>query len=151
MLKMYCYISSGMICPVLSDVWNSVHSSDNVFQPVVLQQTKPAEMDWFREAAEETAGQVWTGVHRLLWSGFLCLVCYPVTTRDNQVNDQYPFTPNPSAVLCLLIHLFLPHRYQYYLQLKKDVLEGKISCSIEQAIHLASLAVQGIVGLNLRF
>uniref|UniRef100_A0A8C1W477 Tyrosine-protein phosphatase non-receptor type n=1 Tax=Cyprinus carpio TaxID=7962 RepID=A0A8C1W477_CYPCA len=33
-------------------------------------------------------------------------------------------------------------RYQFYLQLKKDVLEGKIPCSIEQAIHLASLAVQ---------
>ncbi|KAA0711661.1 Tyrosine-protein phosphatase non-receptor type 21 [Triplophysa tibetana] len=37
-------------------------------------------------------------------------------------------------------------RYQYYLQLKKDVLEGKISCSIEQAIHLASLAVQADLG-----
>uniref|UniRef100_A0A673C7K9 Tyrosine-protein phosphatase non-receptor type n=1 Tax=Sphaeramia orbicularis TaxID=375764 RepID=A0A673C7K9_9TELE len=34
-------------------------------------------------------------------------------------------------------------RYQYYLQLKKDVLEGRISCSLDQAIHLASLAVQG--------
>lgn len=34
-------------------------------------------------------------------------------------------------------------RYQYYLQLKKDVLEGRISCSLEQAIRLASLAVQG--------
>lgn len=34
-------------------------------------------------------------------------------------------------------------RYQYYLQLKKDVLEGRITCSLEQAIHLASLAVQG--------
>lgn len=39
---------------------------------------------------------------------------------------------------------FFSCRYQYYLQLKKDVLEGKIPCSIEQAIHLASLAVQGI-------
>uniref|UniRef100_A0A671M5I3 Tyrosine-protein phosphatase non-receptor type n=1 Tax=Sinocyclocheilus anshuiensis TaxID=1608454 RepID=A0A671M5I3_9TELE len=37
-------------------------------------------------------------------------------------------------------------RYQYYLQLKKDVLEGKIPCSIEQAIHLASLAVQADLG-----
>uniref|UniRef100_A0A8C4E6U3 Tyrosine-protein phosphatase non-receptor type n=1 Tax=Dicentrarchus labrax TaxID=13489 RepID=A0A8C4E6U3_DICLA len=37
-------------------------------------------------------------------------------------------------------------RYQYYLQLKKDVLEGKISCSIEQAIRLASLAVQADFG-----
>ncbi|CAN9502356.1 unnamed protein product [Ophioblennius macclurei] len=37
-------------------------------------------------------------------------------------------------------------RYQYYLQLKKDVLEGKISCSAEQAIRLASLAVQADFG-----
>ncbi|KAK7910537.1 hypothetical protein WMY93_015221 [Mugilogobius chulae] len=37
-------------------------------------------------------------------------------------------------------------RYQYYLQLKKDVLDGKISCSLEQAVHLASLAVQAALG-----
>uniref|UniRef100_A0A8C6Q2U9 protein-tyrosine-phosphatase n=1 Tax=Nothobranchius furzeri TaxID=105023 RepID=A0A8C6Q2U9_NOTFU len=37
-------------------------------------------------------------------------------------------------------------RYQYYLQLKKDVLEGKISCSLDQAIRLASLAVQADFG-----
>ncbi|XP_028993836.1 tyrosine-protein phosphatase non-receptor type 21 isoform X2 [Betta splendens] len=37
-------------------------------------------------------------------------------------------------------------RYQYYLQLKKDVLEGKISYSLDQAIHLASLAVQADFG-----
>ncbi|XP_061551640.1 tyrosine-protein phosphatase non-receptor type 21 isoform X2 [Phycodurus eques] len=37
-------------------------------------------------------------------------------------------------------------RYQYYLQLKKDVLEGRISCTLEQAIHLASLAVQADFG-----
>ena len=42
------------------------------------------------------------------------------------------------------------HRYQYYLQLKKDVLEGRIPCSIEQAIRLAGLTVQGNVnGLGL--
>lgn len=37
-------------------------------------------------------------------------------------------------------------RYQYYLQLKKDVLDGKISCSLDQAVHLASLAVQAALG-----
>lgn len=37
----------------------------------------------------------------------------------------------------------LSNRYQYYLQVKKDVLEGRIPCSIEQAIRLAGLAVQG--------
>ncbi|XP_061090132.1 tyrosine-protein phosphatase non-receptor type 21 isoform X2 [Conger conger] len=37
-------------------------------------------------------------------------------------------------------------RYQYYLQLKKDILEGRIPCSIEQAIRLAALAVQADFG-----
>ncbi|XP_030627519.1 tyrosine-protein phosphatase non-receptor type 21 [Chanos chanos] len=37
-------------------------------------------------------------------------------------------------------------RYQYYLQLKKDVLEGRIPCSVEQAIRLAGLAVQADFG-----
>ncbi|CAL8273597.1 unnamed protein product [Merluccius merluccius] len=37
-------------------------------------------------------------------------------------------------------------RYQYYLQLKKDVREGRIPCSIEQAIRLAGLAVQADFG-----
>ncbi|KAM8833924.1 tyrosine-protein phosphatase non-receptor type 21 isoform 1-T1 [Synchiropus picturatus] len=37
-------------------------------------------------------------------------------------------------------------RYQYYLQLKKDVLEGRISCSLDQAVRLASLAVQADFG-----
>uniref|UniRef100_A0A8C6S6Z8 Tyrosine-protein phosphatase non-receptor type n=1 Tax=Neogobius melanostomus TaxID=47308 RepID=A0A8C6S6Z8_9GOBI len=37
-------------------------------------------------------------------------------------------------------------RYQYYLQLKKDVLDGKISCSLDQAVHLAGLAVQAALG-----
>ncbi|XP_068194632.1 tyrosine-protein phosphatase non-receptor type 21 isoform X2 [Antennarius striatus] len=37
-------------------------------------------------------------------------------------------------------------RYQYYLQLKKDILEGRISCSLDQAIRLASLAVQADFG-----
>ncbi|XP_018418858.1 PREDICTED: tyrosine-protein phosphatase non-receptor type 21 [Nanorana parkeri] len=37
-------------------------------------------------------------------------------------------------------------RYQYYLQLKKDILEGKIPCALEQAIQLAGLAVQADFG-----
>ncbi|XP_033893367.3 tyrosine-protein phosphatase non-receptor type 21-like isoform X1 [Acipenser ruthenus] len=37
-------------------------------------------------------------------------------------------------------------RYQYYLQLKKDVLEGRIPCTMEQALHLAGLAVQADFG-----
>lgn len=49
------------------------------------------------------------------------------------------------ASLLLLTVASSLYRNQYYLQLKKDVLEGRISCSLEQAIRLASLAVQGIV------
>ncbi|XP_029453610.1 tyrosine-protein phosphatase non-receptor type 21 isoform X2 [Rhinatrema bivittatum] len=37
-------------------------------------------------------------------------------------------------------------RYQYYLQLKKDILEGSIPCRLEQAIQLAGLAVQAEFG-----
>ncbi|XP_055000518.1 tyrosine-protein phosphatase non-receptor type 14 [Sorex araneus] len=37
-------------------------------------------------------------------------------------------------------------RYQYYLQAKKDVLEGRLRCSLEQAIRLAGLAVQADFG-----
>ncbi|KAL3049373.1 tyrosine-protein phosphatase non-receptor type 21 isoform X1 [Trematomus bernacchii] len=37
-------------------------------------------------------------------------------------------------------------RYQYYLQMKKDFTEGRISCLPEQAIRLASLAVQADFG-----
>lgn len=37
----------------------------------------------------------------------------------------------------------LMNRYQYYLQVKKDVLEGRLRCTLEQVIRLAGLAVQG--------
>ncbi|XP_004471055.1 tyrosine-protein phosphatase non-receptor type 14 [Dasypus novemcinctus] len=37
-------------------------------------------------------------------------------------------------------------RYQYYLQVKKDVLEGRLRCTLEQAIRLAGLAVQADFG-----
>nr|XP_020041600.1 tyrosine-protein phosphatase non-receptor type 14 isoform X2 [Castor canadensis] len=37
-------------------------------------------------------------------------------------------------------------RYQYYLQVKKDVLEGRLRCTLEQVIRLAGLAVQADFG-----
>ncbi|XP_039598922.1 tyrosine-protein phosphatase non-receptor type 14-like, partial [Polypterus senegalus] len=37
-------------------------------------------------------------------------------------------------------------RYQYYLQVKKEVLEGRLPCSVEQGIRLAGLAVQADFG-----
>lgn len=43
-------------------------------------------------------------------------------------------------VLCFSVSM---NRYQYYLQVKKDVLEGRLRCTLEQVIRLAGLAVQG--------
>lgn len=37
-------------------------------------------------------------------------------------------------------------RYQYYLQLKKGVLDGRLHCTVEQGIRLAGLAVQADFG-----
>uniref|UniRef100_A0A6Q2X077 protein-tyrosine-phosphatase n=1 Tax=Esox lucius TaxID=8010 RepID=A0A6Q2X077_ESOLU len=37
-------------------------------------------------------------------------------------------------------------RYQYYLQVKKEVLDGRLRCSVEQGIRLAGLAVQADFG-----
>uniref|UniRef100_A0A8B9KMH1 Tyrosine-protein phosphatase non-receptor type n=1 Tax=Astyanax mexicanus TaxID=7994 RepID=A0A8B9KMH1_ASTMX len=37
-------------------------------------------------------------------------------------------------------------RYQYYLQVKKEVLDGRLHCSVEQGIRLAGLAVQADFG-----
>uniref|UniRef100_A0A8D0APT5 Protein tyrosine phosphatase non-receptor type 14 n=1 Tax=Sander lucioperca TaxID=283035 RepID=A0A8D0APT5_SANLU len=37
-------------------------------------------------------------------------------------------------------------RYQYYLQVKKQVLDGRLHCSVEQGIRLAGLAVQADFG-----
>lgn len=45
--------------------------------------------------------------------------------------------------LRLFVSLFPRTRYQYYLQVKKDVLEGRLRCTLEQVIRLAGLAVQG--------
>lgn len=38
---------------------------------------------------------------------------------------------------------FFLFRYQYYLQVKKEVLDGRLHCTVEQGIRLAGLAVQG--------
>ncbi|XP_042194208.1 tyrosine-protein phosphatase non-receptor type 21 isoform X1 [Callorhinchus milii] len=37
-------------------------------------------------------------------------------------------------------------KYQYYLQLKKDILEGRIPCTLEEGIQLAGLAAQADFG-----
>lgn len=45
----------------------------------------------------------------------------------------------------------LVRRYQYYLQVKKDVLDGRLRSSLEQGIRLAALAVQGAVSTPIFF
>lgn len=37
-------------------------------------------------------------------------------------------------------------RYQYYLHLKTEILDGRLQCSPEQAIVLAAYSVQGEFG-----
>mgnify|MGYP002715768034 CR=1 FL=1 len=34
-------------------------------------------------------------------------------------------------------------RYHYFLQIKKDVIEGRIQCRVEEAVLLATFAMQG--------
>lgn len=47
-------------------------------------------------------------------------------------------------IICAYLCSFLFFvRYQYYLQVKKDVLDGRLISSFEQGIRLAGLAVQG--------
>lgn len=70
----------------------------------------------------------------------LCLISFAVSVRES-----CPIRLLVSRLFSALIKPRSLHRYQYYLQLKKDVLDGRISCSLEQAIRLASLAVQGNV------
>ena len=41
-------------------------------------------------------------------------------------------------------------RYLYFLQLKSDIIEGILPCSPEQAVALASYAVQGIMHVYLK-
>lgn len=36
-------------------------------------------------------------------------------------------------------------RYHYFLQLKKDVIDGRMSCDTKQAVLLASYSMQGKV------
>lgn len=57
--------------------------------------------------------------------------------------EKQDLNTSVNDVSCYFLEM-LSNRYQYYLQLKKDVLEGRIPCSIEQAVRLAGLAVQGI-------
>ena len=54
------------------------------------------------------------------------------------------FTVSKRRLWLTLISLcFFIFRYFYYLQLKSDIIEGILPCSVEQAITLAGLAAQG--------
>lgn len=47
-------------------------------------------------------------------------------------------------MLTFKLDAYIP-RYLYYLQLKSNVLEGKLSCTDEAAVVLASYIAQGII------
>lgn len=49
---------------------------------------------------------------------------------------------NCSDTLGFILFCSLVCRYQYYLQVKKDVIDGRLRSSFEQGIRLAALAVQ---------
>ena len=52
-------------------------------------------------------------------------------------------TRNGSSYFDLrVISFFLTHRYQFFLQIKKDVLQGRLPVSTELAAELAALALQ---------
>lgn len=40
-------------------------------------------------------------------------------------------------------------RYHYFLQLKKDVIEGRMSCNVDEAIRLASFSMQGKITITI--
>lgn len=43
-------------------------------------------------------------------------------------------------------NIYLICRYHYFLQLKQDVIEGRISCTPQQAVELASYSMQAEFG-----
>lgn len=61
------------------------------------------------------------------------------TSKNISRNDAF----HPPLMLSLMFSLLFPPRYQYYLQVKKEVLDGRLHCAVEQGIRLAGLAVQG--------
>lgn len=68
----------------------------------------------------------------------------PETCSGEVINDPsvtcFTLKSNLISNLCLTSP---PPRYQYYLQVKKEVLDGRLHCAVEQGIRLAGLAVQG--------
>lgn len=67
----------------------------------------------------------------------------PTSVLKPVINDPsvtcFTLKSNLISNLCLTF----PPRYQYYLQVKKEVLDGRLHCAVEQGIRLAGLAVQG--------
>ena len=66
--------------------------------------------------------------------------------RMRSIFSHKSFDHNENIVIipvCNIEHFILFFRYQYYLQLKADVIEGKLPCGQEQAVLLASYSVQG--------
>lgn len=62
---------------------------------------------------------------------------FPLESKNIFRNDAFDL-----LLTALLTFPPLP-RYQYYLQVKKEVLDGRLHCAVERGIRLAGLAVQG--------
>lgn len=102
--------------------------SDNILQSLVLQQTKPAEMDRPGEAFEETAGQVWPGAHGLLWGGVLCADRLPASAGDHTVSSRNSESsawetgvPIKNYLILIICQKF-SMTGNWHLQIKKEIL-----------------------------
>ena len=97
-----------------------------------------------------------TNIVRVLWLGLECrgsveesFTCFLVTRLISMTFFSIPF--HIPFCTSLAIYLWTEwytvfmyfYRYQYYLQLKADVIDGKLNCTLEQAILLAGYALQG--------
>lgn len=48
--------------------------------------------------------------------------------------------------VCFFLHRHMMTKHQYYLQLRKDILEERVRCDFENSMILASLALQAEFG-----
>ena len=76
-----------------------------------------------------------------------CTIYKELTWFRTRWQGQLPLFPFSYKVVFLVHPIreyqYLIFRYHYFLQLKMDVLEGKISCDAKQAVQLASYSMQG--------
>ena len=62
-----------------------------------------------------------------------------IENQEIQARENIPFPPISSMNA---IGFFLVDRYQFFLQLKQDLLSGRLTCNFETCVELAALALQ---------